>query len=124
MKTLDITEEEAIELIAEDEEIDKMTMKQVDNDLTADQKQIVKKMKNAGTRKVSAVDAYGKKRTRNRTPDPVKRYIMQELLKAVRGLDKAQAVELSNIEREINFQISGRKFKLVVSATREPKGAK
>lgn len=43
MKTLDLSRDEAIELLNEDKEVDRMDMGQVDNDLTASQKQAAKK---------------------------------------------------------------------------------
>ena len=45
MKTLDLTRDEAIELIKEDEQVDKMGMRQVNNDLTEEQKKAIKKAK-------------------------------------------------------------------------------
>ena len=42
MTTLKISREEAIDLIREDEEVDKMPMSEVDSDLTAEQKKAKK----------------------------------------------------------------------------------
>lgn len=42
MKSLDLTREEAIEMLMEDEAVDKMSMKEVTNDLTDEQKKVIK----------------------------------------------------------------------------------
>ena len=47
MKLLDLTREEAIDLINEDKEIDRMTVKEAENDLTAEQKKAIKKIKSS-----------------------------------------------------------------------------
>lgn len=116
MQSLDITEQEAIELIAEDEEIDKMDMSEVDNDLTTDQKKTKKKMSSTG---VKAVDAYGRQRKVERKADETKRQIIQELNSVVTDLADEGSITLTNIERQIDFQIQGRKFRIVLSAPRK-----
>ena len=47
MKTLELTREEALELMEEDTKIDRMDVSKVNDDLTPEQKQTVKKMKQA-----------------------------------------------------------------------------
>ncbi len=42
MKALDLTREEAIEMLKEDEMVDKMSMKEVTADLTDEQKKVIK----------------------------------------------------------------------------------
>ena len=55
MKSLGCSREEAIEVIREDEAIDKMSMKEVSSDLTAEQKKVVKEVSKTGTRKTPTV---------------------------------------------------------------------
>ena len=110
MKTLDISREEAIEIIADDKAIDQGEEL---FELTAEQKAVEKKMKNAG---VKTVDAYGKVRTRTRKEDATKRKLI-EILKT--ALSDATDLTVTNIERQIDFQYEGRKFRIVLSAPRK-----
>ena len=116
MKTLDLTREEAIELIKEDEKVDKMTVKETESDLTAEQKQAIKKVKGGA----KAVDAFGKKRIVERKADDDKRFLIQ-ILKDVllQNDDIITDIDVTNIEREINFKMNDRKFKIVLSAPRK-----
>ena len=111
MKTLDLTREEALELLADDNKIDhdeKMPF-----DLTKEQEKNAKKMRSTGQR---AVDAYGKVRTRQRKEDFDKRFLIEVIRKALS--DSKCEVEVTNIEREIILQCNDRKFKIVLSAPR------
>lgn len=116
MKVLDLTREEAIELIQEDEKVDKMTVKETESDLTAEQKQAIKKVKGGA----KAVDAFGKKRIVERKADDDKRFLIQ-ILKDVllQNNDIITDIDVTNIEREINFKMNDRKFKIVLSAPRK-----
>lgn len=114
MKTLDITEEEALELIEEDEKVDKMTMKQTTDDLTAEQKAVVKKMKNT----TRAVDAFGKKREINRQPDEVKRMFVQKIFEMVENTDGVTEPIIANIEREVDFKFGGKDYYITFSFRR------
>ena len=116
MKALDITEEEALELIAEDEKVDKMSIKQTTNDLTAEQKAVVKKMKNT----TRAVDAFGKKREITRQPDEVKRMFVEEIFKMVEGIEGTEEVNIANVEREVDFRYGGKDYFIPFSFRRGP----
>ena len=72
MKNLDLTREEAIEMLQEDEEIDKHDANP--HPLTAEQEKVSKKMRAAGR----APTAY-KFTKRERKPNDLKREIMQAL---------------------------------------------
>lgn len=116
MKLLDLSRDEAIKLINEDKEIDRMTVKEAESDLTAKQKKAIKKIK-GGAKSVKAVNAYGKTVTRERKADETKRElikILQESLKEV-----SEDLEVSNVERQIDFSVKGRKFRIVLSAPRK-----
>ena len=110
MKTLGISRDEALELIAEDQEIDRMKPSEVDSDLTQEQKQSVKKMKNAGVRKPTVY----RHDTRPRKEDTDKR----ELITALAGVLGEGAV-VTNPERQIDFEYHGRRFRVVLSAPRK-----
>lgn len=116
MKLLDLSREEAIELINEDKEIDRMTVKEAESDLTAEQKKAIKKVK-GGAKSVKAVNAYGKTVTRERKADETKRELVKLLQESLK--DVAENLEITNIERQIDFVVKGRKFRIVLSAPRK-----
>ena len=117
MKTLDLTREEAIELIQEDEKVDKMTVKETESDLTAEQKQAIKKAKGGA----KAVDAFGKKRVVERKADEDKRTLISLLYSTLHSADdpSCENIEITNPERQIDFKMNGRRFRLVLSAPRK-----
>ena len=116
MKLLDLTREEAIELINEDKEVDRMTVKEAENDLTEEQKKAIKKVK-GGAKSVKAVNAYGKTVTRERKADETKRELVKILQESLK--DVAENLAITNIERQIDFTVKGRKFRIVLSAPRK-----
>lgn len=117
MRALDITEQEARELIEEDNKVDKMTStKQINSDLNPEQQKALKKYKNTGSHKV---DAYGKKRMVERKPDETKRRLIRSLRAVVDENADVGTVEVTNIERQIDFRIDGRKYRIVLSAPRK-----
>lgn len=116
MQTLDLTREEAIELVQEDEKIDKMTVKETESDLTAEQKKAIKKAKGGA----KAVDAFGKKRVVERKADEDKRFLIQ-ILKDVlsQNNDTITDINITNAERQIDFKKNNRRFRIVLSAPRK-----
>lgn len=116
MELLDLTREEAIDLINEDKEIDRMTVKEAESDLTAEQKKAIKKVK-GGAKSVKAVNAYGKTVTRERKADETKRELVKLLQESLKNI--AENLEITNIERQIDFTVKGRKFRIVLSAPRK-----
>ena len=117
MQTLDLTREEAIELIQEDEKVDKMTVKETESDLTAEQKQAIKKAKGGA----KAVDAFGKKRVVERKADEDKRTLISLLYSTLHSADdpSCENIEVTNPERQIDFNMNGRRFRLILSAPRK-----
>ena len=109
MKTLDLTEDEARELLADDEKIDK------GEKLFDLPKELEKGSKKA--RQVRSVDAYGKQRTRERKTDATKKHLVKWVWDALNELDLKNAT-LTNDERQIDFEYEGRKFRIVLSAPR------
>ena len=124
MATLKISREEAIEVIREDEEIDKMPMSQVDDDLTPEQKKAKK----------DATKTTGDKRKRSytftkreRKPDDVKREIIttiaQNLDRCCFGED-LHTVENVNVvkpEKEITFIVDGEEYSVTLTKHRKKK---
>ena len=123
MKTLDLTREEAIELMLEDDEVDHMTVKQAASDLTPEQQQAIKTMKGGAktTKKVKAVDAYGKTVIKERKADIYKRTLISMLYNTLHSADDPEVTEIdiTNPERQIDFKLNGRKFRIVLSAPRK-----
>lgn len=111
MKNLDITREEAIELIKEDKRIDRMTsMKEIDNDLTDEQKEVVKK-----ARRGSSGSKHKTTTKREKKKDDLKASIIADIISVLNADD----VNIINAEREIEFIKNDRKFKIVLSVPRK-----
>lgn len=114
MKLLDISEEEAMELINADKAIDKGEKL---FELSAEQKKVEKKMKNAQR----AVDAYGKTRTRERKENPQKRMIINLIAEALRNCGECSNINVENIEKIITFSIGEDNFKIDLIKSRNKK---
>ena len=107
MKTLDITREEALQLIEDDKAIDRgAKMFDLDPDLEKASKR-------------------ARQAPRTTTPTPTKRtkkedtdkcFLISLLAKA--PADESATLEITNPERQIDFTFSGRKFRIVLSAPR------
>lgn len=91
-------------------------------------KEMEAKAKASGATKVKAhsVDAYGKKRTRERKPNEEKRDLIAYVAHALGECDHyeetfAQTVEIVNIERQIDFKIGENHYSLTLTCHRKPK---
>lgn len=116
MNTLGITREEAIQLIADDEEIDRMTRtSDIDGDLTEEQRKNTKKARQADRKPtVYKFDTTKRKRAENTG----KRFLIDEIKKCLENAG-ADNLEVTNPEREIVFMSEGTKYKIVLSAPRK-----
>lgn len=113
MKSLGCTREEAIAVIAEDEAIDKMTMKEINADLTPEQRKAMKDATKTGTKKRTAVK-------RERKPDEEKADIIAqiaEFLKTIDGYD----VDIIKGEREISLIVGANDYSITLTKHRPPK---
>lgn len=111
MESLDITREEAIQLIADDVAVDKGAIL---FPLTAEQEKEAKKARQADRKPtVYNFDTSKRKRAENTS----KRFLIENLTDA---LQKAECtnLEITNPEREIIFFYEGVKYKIVLSAPR------
>ena len=107
MKTLDLTEEEALQLIEDDKAIDRgAKMFDLDPELEKASKR-------------------ARQAPRTSTPTPTQRtkkednekgYLIRLLAKALE--DEGAEFEITNPERQIDFKFSNRKFRIVLSAPR------
>ncbi len=105
---MDITEEQARQVIEDD--------KRIDNneklfELTEEQKANSKKARAVGSRKVTATNS---KRTHKEDAD--KQELIAVLGTALKECDTN--LNITNPERQIDFQYNGRKFRVVLSAPR------
>ena len=116
MNVLGITREEAIQLIADDEEIDRMTRtSDIDGDLTAEQRKSAKKARQADRKPtVYKFDTTKRKRAENTG----KRFLIDEIKKCLENAG-ADNLDVTNPEREIVFMSEGTKYKIVLSAPRK-----
>lgn len=113
MKSLGCTREEAIAVIAEDEAIDKMTMKEINADLTPEQRKAMKDATKTGTKKRTTVK-------RERKPDEEKADIIAqiaEFLKTIDGYD----VDIIKGEREISLIVGANDYSITLTKHRPPK---
>ena len=125
MATLHLSREEAIDLIREDEQVDKMTMGEVDSDLTKEQKKAKKEATKTTGDKRKRAYTFTK---RERKPDDVKREIIDTI--AV-NLDRCCfGEELSTVtnvvvlkpEKEITFKVGDDEYSVTLTKHRKPKG--
>lgn len=118
MRTLNITEEEALELYNEDKEVDKMTkMSDIDSDISEEQKKAKKKYTNVKR----GVNAYGKTTTRELKPDENKRLIIQTIAKALTECAEVSKLEITNIQKYITFSIGSEDFEIDLKRKRKKK---
>lgn len=109
MKVLDLTEDEAKQLIADDKAIDKGEKL---FELSQEGKQVEKQMRQADRK----VDAYGKTTKRERKADEDKAFLLNELFKSI--LPICETYEIANGEREFSFTYHEKKYKVVLSMPR------
>ena len=104
MKTLDLTEEEAREMLTTDEAIDHGADPFPQ---TAEQKKASKEARSTGTRTYTFTK-------RERKPDTDKRKLIEWLAEWLTDTDPI----ITNPERQIDFHFNGRHFRIVLSAPR------
>lgn len=103
MKTLELTEQEAIETWLDDN--DYTTNKQVE--------ELTKKAKANGTTKIGArVNIENKKVERERKANPTKALIIEELTKKLKQIDGINQLKVENKEKLITFSLNGNDYKL------------
>lgn len=112
MKNLGCTREEAISVIMEDDEIDHMTSKEVNADLSAEQKKAMKKATNTGTRKRTEVK-------RERKVDETKKRLINDYRVLLEGL--GAIVEPLTTEAEMHFTFEGASYTVKLIKHRPPK---
>lgn len=120
MAILGCSEDEAREVVEADAAIDKGEKL---FELTDEQKKASKKARATGTKKRPTAYKFEK---RERKPNEVKRWIIERVKILCEGWEQngdALNVEVTNIERSIDFNIDGRAFTLTLTEHRKPKDA-
>ena len=122
MRVLDVSAEEADEILKADKAIDRG--ERVPFDLSPEQEKLAKKFANVDTKKrkkptVYNLDARGKARKEN----PTKASIIAELAKFLteNSENACEMVEITNKERQIAFKIGENAYELTLVQKRKPK---
>ena len=122
MRVLDVSAEEADEILKADKAIDRG--ERVSFDLSPEQEKIAKKFANVDTKKrkkptVYNLNARGKARKEN----PTKASIIAELAKFLteNSENACEMVEITNKERQIAFKIGENAYELTLVQKRKPK---
>ena len=109
MKALDCTREEALQIIADDEAIDKGEKL---FELDAEQKKVAKEMT-----KTTAKDKKTVKTPRKRAENAEKRMIIDEIFTVLTKI--AENVDKKNVEREISFTIGEKNYSITLTQHRK-----
>lgn len=118
MKALDISRDEAVAMLKEDEEIDRMAMGEVDNDLTAEQKKVKKAMTKTGEKK-KTVYKFDKKKERK--VDETKKHFLDCIRVLIEGM--GAVVEPLKTEAEMHFTFGEDSYTIKLIKHRPPKTA-
>ena len=110
MKNLDLSREEAIEVLKSDEA----------NTPTPEALVLEKKAKGVNKGMAKSVDAYGKTREREKKIDLDKKFLIQTIIDSYKQ-PEFEKVIITNDEREFTFEYKGKIYKIVLSAPRPPK---
>lgn len=116
MQKLDLTREEAIDLINEDKKVDKAKMNEVNSDLTKEQQQVLKKYRQAD-RKKNAVNAYGKAVTRKVKTDDIKIAMIKKLAEFLQ--EEYGNATIDNPSKLISFMYNNDKYVLDLKRSRQ-----
>lgn len=114
-EVLKISYEEALKVVEDDDIIDAGGRCDWETEPTAEEKKVMRKARMAD-RTVSA-----EKAKRTRAEDEDKRRLVADVKVLLEGL--GADVNVTNVEREIEFTYNGRKFKITLSAPRGSKKA-
>lgn len=108
MERLKIDRTEAEQLVDYDEQTDRMTMTEINAEMTAEQRKNVKEMSKTGSKKPTTYTFKQKKAKK----DTEKEQIVSNLAELVKNF--ARNVEIVNKNREISFQIGQNDYSLTL----------
>ena len=112
MQKLGCSREEAVALMRDDEEVDKMPMSEVNSDLSEEQKKAVKKATITGSKKRTAVK-------RERKIDLEKLALIQIIENALRTV--TDLVQDRKNETDLHFSYKGNEYSVKLTKHRPPK---
>lgn len=114
MRILNCSEEEALQVLADDKAIDQG--QRMSFDLSAEEEKKAKKYANTGTRKASNTP-------KNRKENPTKSGIINEIFTFLTENSEfsLENVEILNKERQIGFKIGDTAYELTLIQKRKPK---
>ncbi len=111
MRTLKCTREEAIQLIKDDEDVDRGIAKPWD--LTPEQIKNQRKLANVSTRKRT-----GEAKPRTKKENPDKKYILANLVHGI-PTDEVENLKITNDERSFDFTFNGVNYSVSLTAHRK-----
>lgn len=113
MRLLKCSEEEALQIIADDKAIDRG--ERMSFDLSKEEEKQAKKYANTGTRQTN-----GAKTERKRKENPTKATVIAELAQFL-AENGYEMVEITNKERQIAFKVGENAYELTLVQKRKPK---
>lgn len=120
MKTLDITEEEALEIIAFDnEEFELDEVQEMTEKAKKIQKTEVKRGRKPRAKGEGVAGVTQQKRVKKE--NPTKASIIEKLFQAIQELEGVQNAECPNKEKTIMFELDGNTFEIDLKQKRKPK---
>lgn len=121
MRTLDCSEQEALQLIEDDKAIDRMTKTaEIQSDLTQEQKKASKKARAvAKAPKAKAPTAYKWETKKQKKRDNEKHNVIELFINALEGDTNVKDIKMLNEDREFEFLYNDRKIKVTLIAPRK-----
>lgn len=113
MELLQCTEEQAKQVLESDKQVDKMSVRECESDLTQEQKASAKKARQ-GDRKPTVY----KFDTRAKKADAEKSGLIELFGAVLQEQPACNEVNITNKERQIDFLWNGRKMRIVLSCPR------
>ena len=119
MKNLEVSEEEAKEIVEYDKAVDRMTIAEAEADLTPEQKEAIKKYKNVAT-KTAKKPFVPDLKPRARKENGTKKGIIEDIFNAL--LEKGyENLSIVKAEKEISFDMGGDNYSISLICHRKPK---
>lgn len=121
MRTLDCSEQEALQLIEDDKAVDRMTKTaEIQSDLTQEQKKASKKARAvAKAPKAKAPTAYKWETKKQKKRDNEKHNVIELFINALEGDANVKDIKMLNEDREFEFLYNNRKIKVTLIAPRK-----
>ena len=121
MRTLDCSEQEALQLIEDDKAVDRMTKTaEIQSDLTQEQKKASKKARAvAKAPKAKAPTAYKWETKKQKKRDNEKHNVIELFINALEGDTNVKDIKILNEDREFEFLYNDRKIKVTLIAPRK-----